>query len=129
MRRRGRWRGAAPAKLPGGEADRDRDGGEERHDERRGRGAPTTRHRRQRGDRLLVVMCETGVVLVEVDRAVEAEELGVLPEEPARVNLARKELEPLALEGLQVALADPQLALDRVELEPALVSGCPQTGS
>src|SRR5437762_2351799 len=94
--------------------------------------APThirSRQRRPRGGGLLVVTCEAGVVLVEVERAVEAEELGVLPEEPARGNLARKELEPLALEGLQVALADPQLALDRVELEPALVSGCPQTGS
>ena len=56
------------------------------------------------------------VVLVDVERPVQAEELGVRPQEALRVRIAAGELVPaLLLERGQVALAEPQRLLDVLE--------------
>src|SRR5579884_4286 len=92
---------------------------DERGDADASRTVPDPRRRRGRGDGRVLPRREPRVVLLGVQRAVEAEELGVLAQEAARVHLAGQLLEPVVLERLEVPPSDPQRLLHRVELEAA----------
>src|SRR5207253_2474982 len=119
----GRLRRAAEA--PGGEAGDER-AEDEDPDERPEHAVPRAVRRGERlghERRLLVVVRDPGVVLVDVEVAVQPEELGIRPQEALRVGLAREHLPALLLERRQVALADADALLDVRSGESAAGAG------
>src|SRR4051794_32389199 len=70
-----------------------------------------------RADRLLLDRDVARVVLVDVQLPVEAQVLGVRPEEPFDVRLLRQQMKLLVLECLQVFAADLRRRLDLREIE------------
>ena len=69
------------------------------------------RVRHERG-RVVVVPGDAGVVLVDVELAVEPEVIGVRAEEPLRVRLAREHVPAFLLERGKVALANANRLVD-----------------
>jgi len=74
-----------------------------------------------REDQLLVAerIGEARVVLVDEERAVEAQVLRVRPQEALDVRGSREDVELLLLEGAQIACADLRLGLGLIQPEAA----------
>src|SRR5581483_7494466 len=80
-------------------------------------------------ERLLVVLGDARVELVDVERPVQAEELRIPAQEALRVGLAGQELPALLLERRQVALADPELAVHVRGREAPFLAGFAKRGA
>ena len=72
--------------------------------------------RARRGDRLLGAR-EAGVVLVDVELAVEPEILRVRAQEPLHIRVAGEDLEALGLERLKVLSPDLRALFDAGEVQ------------
>ena len=87
-------------------------------DSRRSNASPWPRGRAAGANgRLLLPDDEAGVVLVDVELAVEPEVLGVRAEEALDVGLRGQQVEALVLERAQVLAADLRAVLDLGEVE------------
>ena len=114
------------AELPGREAGNCRDDQKDDPDrderpQEPDAGEEAVRPREALGNELrLVGMGEAAVVLLDVEASVEAEVVGVRPQESLDVRVPRQQLPAFFLERLQVAVSDPDRLLDVCRREVAL---------
>src|SRR5438309_1068415 len=101
------------AESPRGETG-DRSTEDENADERAQHTAARTALRRKcfGHDLFLVAMRNAGVVLVDVQVPVQAEELRIRPQEALRVRLAGEHVPALLLEGCEIPLPNPDPVMD-----------------
>ncbi len=105
--------------LPGGDDEHGyREDADQSHDDGVGLGAAATGTASVAGgDHGLLGEREAGVVLVDVELAVEAEPLRVRPQEALDVRVARQRVELLLLESAKVPRSNLRLRLELRELE------------